>query len=67
VNSETTLGCRLVPEEMNPTLFSVAAMPGMFIWASADETNRNKQIRMTFIQLLGTLGCATAEFRNVGF
>jgi hypothetical protein len=50
-DSDVTFGWRLVPEEINPTLFSIADMPGIVIWALADETNRNRnrQSRRAFI------------------
>jgi hypothetical protein len=38
-NSDVTLGSMLVPEAMNPTEFSIAAIPGMFPCAVAKEAN----------------------------
>jgi hypothetical protein len=41
-NSETVLGSTLVPEERNPTEFSIDDMPGMFIWARNEWTFSRK-------------------------
>jgi hypothetical protein len=41
-NSEAVLGSTLVPEDRNPTEFSIADMPGMFIWANNGPALKNK-------------------------
>src|SRR5947208_8979449 len=61
-DSEVVFGSTLVPEDRNPTEFSIAAMPGMFICAYIDDathgmTNsnnpaRNERLLLLFIHLL---------------
>jgi hypothetical protein len=50
VDSEVTFGSTLVPEERNPTEFSITAMPGILVCARTTGTTNSKHKRtITFI------------------
>jgi hypothetical protein len=61
-NSDVTLGSMLVPDAMNPTEFSIAAIPGMLPCAPTKGANSSIQGKISSFFIPDF-----SEFRRLGF